>query len=590
MNPNNIACKPIQQLLGCHFYIPSYQRGYRWKKAQVLDLLEDIWEFANPPTKPEGAFYCLQPIIVKKRDNVWEVIDGQQRLTTILIILTYFNNTQCRQPKKVFDLTFETRKDILAFLQTMDETQKDNDIDCFHIWNAYIEIERWFETKESENAAIANQFHPVLINDTQIIWYEITDDSEVIDIFTRINIGKIPLTNAELIKALFLSSSNFGENSAHILNKQLEIAGEWDRIEYALQNDLFWLFLNKENNTSPTRISFILDLMAVEINDKLPLNIEPKNNDYFAFMVFNAYFKQPQTAPNIAPIDAIWTEIKEYFMTFEEWFEDKKLFHWIGFLILYGHKIQSLKQVAKGKNKPDFRQYLRDTIKQGFEKIQLDNLEYGTHNEAITKVLLLFNLQTLLNNKDKSLRFRFDTYKAQKWSLEHIHAQQSKGLSTKNQWKSWLNDHIQALKRIDNNSKYAELIAELEKNEDNDKLTQELFEGLFTKVIKIFNEMETGFAESKMHTLQNLTLLDSESNSALNNSIFEVKTQLIKNREKTGVFIPICTRNVFLKYYTPNPSQLYFWSETDRNAYLQAIKDTLSDFLPTIHTETDAND
>lgn len=97
---------------------------------------------------------------------------------------------------------------------------------------------------------------------TKVIWYETSQNEDSIDIFTRINSGKIPLTNAELIKALFLNSSNFSNTDTEKLRlKQLEIASEWDRIEFALQDDSFWYFINKNENNLPTRIEFIFKLM-----------------------------------------------------------------------------------------------------------------------------------------------------------------------------------------------------------------------------------------------------------------------------------------------------------------------------------------
>ena len=104
---NQIALKKINDILELNFFIPSYQRGYRWTEQQVNDLLNDIWEFINKPNKQQGEFYCLQPIVVKtctdefvknnqlesEFDNKWyEVVDGQQRLTTIFIILS----TDCK--------------------------------------------------------------------------------------------------------------------------------------------------------------------------------------------------------------------------------------------------------------------------------------------------------------------------------------------------------------------------------------------------------------------------------------------------------------------------------------------------------------
>ena len=84
--------------------------------------------------------------------------------------------------------------------------------------------------------------------------------------FTRLNIGKISLTNAELIKALFLNRSNFNMgDDGYIQLRQREIASEWDNIEYALQDDEFWLFLHnlkEKGYDRPTRIDFIFDLIC----------------------------------------------------------------------------------------------------------------------------------------------------------------------------------------------------------------------------------------------------------------------------------------------------------------------------------------
>ena len=62
---NSIEQYAIGELLdGRYFYIPSYQRGYRWTDKQVDDLLRDLLCFAND-TKDDYDFYCLQPIIAR---------------------------------------------------------------------------------------------------------------------------------------------------------------------------------------------------------------------------------------------------------------------------------------------------------------------------------------------------------------------------------------------------------------------------------------------------------------------------------------------------------------------------------------------
>ena len=202
---NQIELKTIDELLQSQykFYIPSYQRGYRWTKQQVIDLLEDLWEFSN--NKKQNEFYCLQPVVVKARikeenDHKWEVIDGQQRLTTIYLILYYINNHIFQESGSMYTLEYQTRPDSAIFLATMDEDKKDDNIDFFHMYNAFKYIIEWFKDKGNQ-AKIATKIYPILLEDTKIIWYQVNENKDSIDIFTRINLGKIPLTNAELIKA-----------------------------------------------------------------------------------------------------------------------------------------------------------------------------------------------------------------------------------------------------------------------------------------------------------------------------------------------------------------------------------------------------
>lgn len=96
---SRLFAQPIHELLGYHFFIPDYQRGYRWTGDQVRDLLNDVWDYTKQPGNKE-RFYCLQPVVVRPRvwkdgeqeRQGWEVIDGQQRLTTIHIVLSYLGD------------------------------------------------------------------------------------------------------------------------------------------------------------------------------------------------------------------------------------------------------------------------------------------------------------------------------------------------------------------------------------------------------------------------------------------------------------------------------------------------------------------
>jgi uncharacterized protein with ParB-like and HNH nuclease domain len=87
MQNNDLQLRSVSDLLKESFFIPAYQRGYRWTVRQVTDLLQDVFAFMNEKRRAQGEFYCLQPVVVAHRDGEkrWELIDGQQRLTTIFL-------------------------------------------------------------------------------------------------------------------------------------------------------------------------------------------------------------------------------------------------------------------------------------------------------------------------------------------------------------------------------------------------------------------------------------------------------------------------------------------------------------------------
>ena len=226
---NKIELYSISQLLGKDFFIPSYQRGYRWTQQQVEDLLNDIHAFAIKKNKSEDEFYCLQPIVVKPhtwcRENAdepingWEVIDGQQRLTTIKILFVYLikkhlNGVSLSEEyeENVYKLDYETGKGLSEdFFNKITEINNET-IDYSFITSAYQYIKTWFERQKGQKDIRESIIRTLVHNNktqkvegiVKVIWYEIEDDKNPIDTFLRINMGKIPLTNSELIKALFL--------------------------------------------------------------------------------------------------------------------------------------------------------------------------------------------------------------------------------------------------------------------------------------------------------------------------------------------------------------------------------------------------
>lgn len=88
INKKEIHLKAFSELKGKIFHIPYQQRGYKWTKSNVEELLNDLREFISC-NKESKRVYCLQPLaIVPLGDERYSVIDGQQRLTKPYIFYT----------------------------------------------------------------------------------------------------------------------------------------------------------------------------------------------------------------------------------------------------------------------------------------------------------------------------------------------------------------------------------------------------------------------------------------------------------------------------------------------------------------------
>jgi uncharacterized protein with ParB-like and HNH nuclease domain len=183
-NQPKVELRSVHSLLKMKFFIPSYQRGYRWSKTQIEDLLSDIWEYSKrvkSPNKNEfasaGDYYCLQPLVVQFRSehDDWEVIDGQQRLTTIHIIIKLLERKTIKLGS--FHIAYATRPKVNnEFLETLDGRNRDNNIDIFHMANAADTIQAWFEKHlNSDTMAYFTWLQTLLHSDdigpnTRFIW------------------------------------------------------------------------------------------------------------------------------------------------------------------------------------------------------------------------------------------------------------------------------------------------------------------------------------------------------------------------------------------------------------------------------------
>ena len=573
MNETKLELRLVGNITG-NFYIADYQRGYRWKE-EVEMLLNDISEVE------EGKNYCLQPIVVKSVGDKFELIDGQQRLTTLYLIQKFIQKYQPELPIN-YTLSYETRTNSKEFLENLDFTTfPDNpkNIDEYFIYEAAKIIKQWFEkynnkeeTKYNSANHATNKIQAKLDDKVHVIWYEVDSSENSTQLFTRLNIGKIPLTNAELVKALFLSRNNGIDDP-----KQLEIATQWDIIEKELRNDNFWYFItNEKAENYATRIELVFNLMAnKQVSDK---------ERFRTFFFFSEKIKREKDKSNV------WLEILRYYQKLKEWYENFEVYHKVGYLIATQTiALQELLKESADKTKSVFQQSLDEKIAQSinFSK-DYSELSYGSHDAQIEKILLLFNVETIRQKQDEFMRFPFERHKKENWSLEHIHAQNSEGLNKDEARRKWLIDHKASLVSF-NDESLKDLIARIDDliakiDNPNDKSNKgEVFGPIFNDIVKALSE--NGDVE-EIHSIDNMALLSVNNNSTLNNSTFDVKRNKIIAMDKTIEYIPVCTRRVFLKYYTDSDKiQLHFWGKADRKAYIQNMNDVLGTYL-TINQKT----
>lgn len=543
-----------------NFFVPSYQRGYRWGKKEVWRLLEDV--HANG-----SSSYCLQPVVVRKKDGKYELIDGQQRLTTIYLIYRYMRDQGGKfMPEVKFTLSYDTREESEKFLKDMDMERREENIDFWFMCQAYETIGQWFARQSdlSSFLEIVSYFEKYV----KIIWYEVNgnSDEDAIALFTRLNIGKIPLTNAELVKAMFLSRNN------HQMTKerQQEISLQWDNMERELHHDSLWYFLaNKtKDGDYQTRIDLVLDLIA----DK-PVYSKEDNYTFF-------YFDNLRRNENSC-LDSIWNEIQHTFLILKDWYEDHMLYHKIGYLIATGFlTLSEIFHMADKKTKRQFEAELDKKIKNSIACGEnYAELDYEHNYSEINRLLLLFNVESVRLIDGETQRFPFDKYKAPEndavWSLEHIHAQQSEGTRSQEVWKEWLGMHIPSVEALKGDNE--ELIDQMRILSKRRRLDEKQFKEIRKRVIECLSE---NGREQYFHSISNLALLNMRDNAALSNAAFDVKRNRIIEMDKKGQYIPFCTKMVFLKYYTESKdNQVHFWGEADRIAYVEGINCVLAPYL-----------
>lgn len=621
---NSVDLKFVSEFLdGRCFFVPAYQRGYRWKEKQIEDLLQDLYSFYLDSSS--CAFYCLQPVIVQKvtdsdvlsyindefgievnnelshddelsvnidwynqngggsnvspnKHTLWEVIDGQQRLTTIYILYKYLMNKKGINSvtlandywKVLYSLVYESRPDSSSFLANVGKSLPTN-IDQTYMSNAYVAIDNWIYKKAKNIVAFKGKVPMDIIDglfsllngnatskSAKVIWYEIDpSNTNVIKEFLNINTGKIGLTDSELVKAMFLL--NRGNK-----NEIDQIAIEWENIENALNQGDFWSFLCDRDVEKHNRISLLLEVLY-DLNAPNPDN---RQDNYLFDFYYNNVFSQITTVSNKNSfvLDQ-WQKIVDCFRTIEDWYHNPEVYNYVGFMSQLGVKISEIYKLYEDKTTTsysDFVDKLRIKAKSFLSKVKVNNgLILNTYGDSIIKHILLFanvnqlNLQYISSGRIYSpvYKFPFDIYQSQKWNVEHIDSQTANDMKEKSAQDHWIEAAEKSFPEILVDQTYTEL-----KNAGDNK-----------EIIS-FIQRYLGEDIDDKDSLGNLALLDAKTNDSYGNSLFVEKRIIIAEKVKEGQFVPLCTQWAFNKHFTTSVvPDLTRWTKTDKENYNRFI-------------------
>ncbi len=482
--------KSISGMADYEFYIPDYQRGYRWTNEHIDNLLDDL---ANHVLKTgEGTPFFLEPLVVsEKGEKRFELIDGQQRLTTLFLLAhilaaLYSPPKHPRKPVQ-YKLIYPESGGNQGFMDAiaadpLREAWEDADScpDFHFIANACTRIRQWAEREENEKAALAILNR--LKDDVQFLWHDTSaEQASAAETFERLNTGKIALTDAELCRSLLLARQNVdGElpqlkgfsdedkkalmprlRSSLIARRQIIQADNWDDGERLLHNEGFWAFLGLADDTA-TRMDYLL---------RLHYDLTPEYQGHY--VCFDKLYKGlgKDEAAEMFDGHAAWGFLKRSLQQLWDWYNDPDFYHWIGYLNRINKRhLPKLLQIARQNTVPEFRLEVLERIKKSIGKPDLEDIKYEPGSDSPSRrLLLLFNVEYARKRPKGYARFPFSQY-GQNLSIEHISPRNPKAPETAAEIREFLRtrkDYLAALTRSDLEQLFAPVNGEAESNTED---------------------------------------------------------------------------------------------------------------------------
>lgn len=206
----------IQQLLSdsAAYIVPMYQRNYAWEEGEIKQLIQDVVDYQQ---KGNARYYIGTLVVYKRKNGQFEVIDGQQRFTTLSLLATYLKNRAVKDSTspnmdwyKKLNLEFESRPKSTSTLTALTQRKElhllNGDSYNEGIVNGYTLIEKVLTQQLKEISM--KDFADYLFNHVQIMRVEVPEDTDLNHYFEVMNNRGEQLEKHEVLKAKMMSILN----------------------------------------------------------------------------------------------------------------------------------------------------------------------------------------------------------------------------------------------------------------------------------------------------------------------------------------------------------------------------------------------
>lgn len=561
-----------------HFNIPLYQRGYKWEPHNVTKLLTDIDNFEVG----DGKFYCLQNITIVGCNDYFNVIDGQQRLTTLAIILSFLNEKPLVNRKVRFPEN-SIRKFTNLFLNDLvtnvgsafpsgnwEKFAKDNpdyDLqDIGHIFNVHKAVVEWFAEKEEKIPTFQkDKFIKKLLNEVRLIINEVDGQTSEEKVFGNLNSKRIPLDGSDLIRAILITRvakeegrrENDIKNIVYINERRVKLGWELDQINN------WW----GSENVKGYFTSFVSIKSELVGGDKKLFNDEvyPINNLYLLYAESKGETKLTLDLIELHTNDAIslYKEIIKIHHTLQDWYEDKYIYHYLGFLFNARISKITFREIwviwESSSTRNSFINELKgkihdlfvsdDGISFNYRDLKI-NWYFDKQSELIMSLVLMDIIHSI---KDNQAKLPFNRFWKSSDDIEHIFPRKPKEISDKKAYIEFLNKY------------------EKDPVEKFDLSNFELLKDTETYQSRVNQHIENSIVDIPINSIGNLVLLYKKLNQSISNSIYSNKRSRIIEYHSSGAFIQPHTFKVFTRNFNDDQqsNQDYeYWTEDDikRNA------------------------